>query len=249
MKKNILNYDILDAEYFAPFPPPYGIDDEGLLCQGGNLDVDILIYAYTRGIFPWYSEDTPILWWSPNPRWVLYPENFHISKRSARKLRNCPFRLSVNKAFKDVIINCAKLRAKETWLIEEMIEAYINLHELGYAHSVEAWREGRLVGGLYGLALGSAFFGESMFHVETEASRAALCGLVNILKKKKFDFIDCQQESRHMIKMGAEPIQRKDFIKMVKKSVFNNKNPYVLENIKSALQGQLEYDINKDEWV
>ena len=158
------------------FPPVEDARKDGLLCHGGDLSVERLVAGYSRGIFPWYDETTPILWWSPDPRCVLPPENFHLPRRSARAIRHACFRLTWDEAFEDVISACAAPRpaGDGTWLVPEMRSAYTELHRQGYAHSVETWLDGQLVGGLYGVGLGRAFFGESMFHRVSEASRAAL---------------------------------------------------------------------------
>ena len=163
------------AALAAQFPPLETAHPDGFLCLGGDLRPERLLAAYSRGIFPWYEEGLPVLWWSPDPRCVLPLEAFHLPRRSARTLRRRPFALTLDRAFGRVIRSCAAPRAAApgTWIIPEMIAAYERLHALGYAHSVEAWRDGALAGGLYGVALGRAFFGESMFHTEAEASRAA----------------------------------------------------------------------------
>lgn len=201
------------ADLAAQFPPLEAARADGLLCAGGDLQPARLLAAYSLGIFPWYEEGLPILWWSPDPRCVLPLEDFCLPSRSARALRRRPFELTLDAAFGEVIRACAGLRANGhgTWLTPEMIAAYERLHALGYAHSVEAWREGALVGGLYGVALGRAFFGESMFHRESEASRAALAGLVALLRLRGAVVLDCQQETPHIMRMGGVMLPRAAF--------------------------------------
>lgn len=235
----------IEKAYYAPFPHPELADPDGLLCHGGNLEPEFLIHAYARGIFPWFSEGDPILWWSPDPRWILFPEKFHLPQRSWRKLKKFPFELVFNGDFEEVIGRCAELRRDGTWITDDMREAYTKLNRLGFAHSMEAWRNGKLVGGLYGVTLGKAFFGESMFHIETEASRAALWGLVNLLRKNDFVFIDCQQESEHMKAMGAEALPRKKFLPLVKQCA------HWRAGFQNERQGRdsLFYNPERDEWV
>ncbi|WP_297670813.1 leucyl/phenylalanyl-tRNA--protein transferase [uncultured Desulfovibrio sp.] len=201
------------------FPPVENTREDGLLCVGGDLRPERLLAAYSKGIFPWYSAGMPILWWSPDPRCVLPLEAFHLPARSARRLRNHPFRLTHNAAFARVIRACAAPRkgSDGTWLLAEMIVAYERLHALGYAHSVEAWDgEGNLAGGLYGVALGRAFFGESMFHVAPEASRAALAGLVELLRLRGATLLDCQQKTPHIMRMGGELLPRPLFLERLR---------------------------------
>ena len=199
----------------AQFPPLESARDDGLLCLGGDLRPARLLAAYSRGIFPWYSKGMPILWWSPDPRCVMPLEGFHLPARSARKLRLHPFVLTHNAAFGRVIHACAAPREKAdgTWILDEMMRAYEKLHALGYAHSIEAWRDGELVGGLYGVALGRAFFGESMFHTQPEASRAALAGLVGLLRQRGATLLDCQQETPHIMRMGGVMLPRAAFMR------------------------------------
>ena len=201
------------------FPPLAAANDRGLLCAGGDLRPERLLAAYSCGIFPWYSEGMPILWWSPDPRCVLPLDHFRLPARSARRLRNHPFRLTHNAAFGRVIRACAAARkgADGTWLVGDMIAAYERLHALGFAHSIEAWdADGRLAGGLYGVALGRAFFGESMFHRASEASRAALAGLVDLLRLRGALLLDCQQETPHMLRMGAVNLPRAVFMRQLR---------------------------------
>lgn len=209
------------ALYAAQFPSPGCCTAEGILCAGGDLLPARLLAAYSRGIFPWYGEDMPLLWWCPDPRCVLPPDAFHLPRRSARALRNHPFELRMDTAFSRVIRACAAPRrdSEGTWILPEMIAAYERLHALGYAHSVEAWRDGELLGGLYGVALGRAFFGESMFHLCPEASRAALAGLVAFLRERDFLLLDCQQATPHMLAMGAREIPRKEFLALLRQAV------------------------------
>lgn len=199
----------------ARFPNPESAPPDGLLGYGGDLRPLTLLCAYSRGIFPWFTDSEPILWWSPDPRCVLLPSRFHLPPKSASKLNRLPFRVTIDTAFGEVIRACAAPRPNQdgTWITSSMLAAYERLHTLGYAHSVETWREGALVGGLYGVALGRAFFGESMFHREAEASRAALSTLVAILTRLDFHFIDCQQVTPHMLRMGAETIPRSQFLR------------------------------------
>ncbi len=204
------------------FPPPHLAESNGLLCVGGDLSIERLLLAYSNGIFPWYSDDEPILWWSPDPRLVIYPDNIKISKSLQKKINKKTFRITMDTSFEDVIYACADTRTEnyqETWLVNEMILAYIKLHNEGFAHSVECWKDGKLAGGLYGLSLGRCFFGESMFTYVTDASKIALAALSNYLSKLKFDFIDCQITSDHLISMGGFEISRKNFLNQLKLSL------------------------------
>lgn len=209
------------AELAAQFPPPKTARADGLLCAGGDLRPERLLAAYSRGIFPWYEEGLPILWWAPDPRCVLPLESFRLPSRSARALRRRPFELTLDAAFGQVIRACAGARAagNGTWLTPEMIAAYERLHALGYAHSVEAWRDGSLAGGLYGVALGRAFFGESMFHRASEASRAALAGLVALLRLRGAELLDCQQQTPHIMRMGGVMLPRASFLERLARAL------------------------------
>ena len=197
-------------------------EPNGLLCAGGDLEPDTLIAAYGRGIFPWFADDQPILWWSPDPRMVLFPGEFKVSKSLARTVKSHKFETRFDTAFEEVVAGCAAPRhaAGGTWIVPEMREAYLRLHRLGIAHSVESWRPGEhgdeLIGGLYGIALGRMFFGESMFTRETDASKVALVALVEKLQRDGFELIDCQQQTRHLASFGARPIPRRDFVGRLK---------------------------------
>lgn len=195
------------------FPPPDLARDDGLLAVGGDLSPERLILAYSHGIFPWYSEGEPILWWSPSPRLILIPRKFHCSKRLARQIRQGIYRTSFDTAFRDVIRHCAGMSRKDngTWIVPEMIDAYCRLHELGYAHSVECWQGEKLVGGLYGVSLGGTFFGESMFSLEPNSSKIALATLCHRLAEWEFDLIDCQMKTEHLLRLGAEDIDGNAF--------------------------------------
>lgn len=195
------------------FPPLSAAlaEPNGLLAIGGDLAPRRLVTAYRRGIFPWYSEGQPILWWSPDPRMVLYVDELRVSRSLGKRVRASAYEMRVDSAFRSVIQACADTpRSGQggTWITSVMIDAYCELHRLGYAHSVESWRDGRLVGGLYGLALGRMFFGESMFAHETDASKVALVQLVALLQRLQVPLIDCQQETRHLAAFGARPISR-----------------------------------------
>lgn len=186
----------------------------GLLAAGGDLSPQRLLAAYRRGIFPWYSDGDPLLWWSPNPRMVLIPSQLKISRSLAKVLRHAEYEIRLDTAFPQVIRACANAPREGqngTWISPEMQTAYIELHHLGYAHSVETWRDGRLIGGLYGIAIGRAFFGESMFSRATNASKISLAHLCAHLRQQDFGIIDCQMETTHLASLGASPIPRSDF--------------------------------------
>lgn len=198
------------------FPPPHYADPDGLLAVGGDLSTDRLLLAYQQGIFPWYSSETPPLWWSPNPRLVLFPTELRVSKSLQRVLKKNAFRVTFDRAFLDVIQHCAVVKrgyGEGTWILPEMVDAYHLLHQLGYAHSVESWQAGELVGGLYGVAIGRVFFGESMFAQKTDASKVALVRLVQLLRHWDFDLIDCQVTTAHLQRLGAREISRKEFLR------------------------------------
>lgn len=199
------------------FPDPLDAEPDGLLAVGGDLTPHRLVAAYSLGLFPWYHEDTPPLWWTPDPRCILLPEEFHLPRSLARTLKSGRFTFSLDRAFPEVIRNCAEPRNGHdgTWLLPEMIEAYIGLHKLGVAHSAEAWRGDELAGGLYGVALGSVFFGESMFFREPDASKAAFACLVTRLRENGFTLIDCQQVTPHLLRFGARAVPRAEFMAML----------------------------------
>lgn len=204
------------------FPPPDYADPSGLLAVGGDLSKERLLEAYRLGIFPWYSDDQPILWWSPDPRLVLDLKDFIISRSLRKTLKKGVFQVTFDRAFEAVIQACAKVprvAQNGTWITEEMQEAYINLHGLGYAHSVESWFGEKLAGGLYGVSLGKAFFGESMFHLKTDASKVALATLVEKLKSWDFQFIDSQMTTEHMLKFGAKELPRRIFLRRLQSAL------------------------------
>lgn len=202
------------------FPPVDTALDQpdGLLCFGGNLSSERLLAAYRRGIFPWYSDNQPIMWWSPQPRCVLFPDELKISRSLKKSMRNMGLEISMDNAFEQVIHACSLPRADETgtWITHEMKAAYIALHEQGHAHSVEIWHQGVLVGGLYGLAIGQVFFGESMFSTQRDTSKIALCALTMRLAKNGFRLIDCQISSSHLFSLGARDIDRAEFSAILK---------------------------------
>jgi len=194
------------------FPSAELAHAHGLLAVGGDLSPERLINAYSMGIFPWFGPDDPILWWSPDPRLVLYPSKLHISRRLHRKLNQNRFRFTCDIAFESVVRECASNRPEGTWIGPEMVQAYENLFQKGYAHSIEVWQKDQLVGGIYGVALGQAFFGESMFHRIPDASKVALIELCRLLQKLGIGLIDCQVESEHLRSLGAELIPRAQFL-------------------------------------
>lgn len=197
------------------FPNPARSNADGLLAIGGDLAPARLLEAYKKGIFPWYNDDDPILWWSPDPRLVLFPSELRVSK-SMRPYFNQPkFELSFDRSFEQVVRACQdtkRARQAGTWINENIIEAYTSLHFMGHAHSVEVWQEGQLVGGLYGICLGKIFFGESMFARASNASKFGFISLVHWLKARDFELIDCQQETAHLTSLGARAISRSDFM-------------------------------------
>lgn len=197
------------------FPSPQLAPQEGLLAVGGDLSRERLLLAYRTGIFPWYSENEPIMWWSPDPRLVLYPEQLRVSKSLKKIINKSLFKLTMDQAFDAVINACARSRTEAnegTWIVDEMIVAYCKLHQAGFAHSVEAWQDGKLAGGLYGVSLGRCFFGESMFTRISNASKVAFVALVRYLQELNFDLIDCQVANPHLQSLGATEIPRTRFL-------------------------------------
>jgi len=213
----------------TPFPPLAAAQKEpnGLLAVGGDLSPPRLLDAYRRGIFPWYSEGDPILWWSPDPRMVLFPHELRVTRSLAKTLRNKPHEVRFDTAFAAVMRACAAPRPGQggTWIGPEMRAAYRKLHDLGYAHSAETWVEGELAGGLYGVAIGGAFFGESMFSRARDASKIALVGLVRRLAAEGFGLIDCQMHTTHLESLGAREIPRAEFARRVKDLVDYPRSP------------------------
>lgn len=205
------------------FPPVDRASEDGIVAAGGDLSPERLVLAYRSGIFPWYDEDSPILWWSPDPRCVLFPDEAHIPRRLGRDMRRGKFRFTVDADFERVIRACAaapRPGQKGTWLIPEMVKAYIRLHHLGLARSVEAWErvagEEILAGGLYGVLMGRVFFGESMFHARSDGSKAAVAALVAMCRELDVEMIDCQQTTAHMLRFGAREIPRREFIRRLR---------------------------------
>ena len=197
------------------FPSPEQASAEGIVAIGGDLQPERVMLAYRKGIFPWFDSDDFLLWWSPDPRMVLFPDQLKISKSMRTVLRKKRFEVTFNKAFDQVVEACAKVKRfgqNGTWITPGLMEVYSTLHTQGHAHSVEVWEEGSLVGGLYGIDLGTVFCGESMFSKSSNASKVALIFLVKELKKNKYELIDCQVPTQHLASMGAEPISRTKFL-------------------------------------
>ena len=203
-------------------------EPDGLLAVGGDLSVERLIAAYQQGIFPWYSEGQPILWWSPDPRMVMEPKDIKVSRSLSKTMRKQEFKITFDKNFREVITACSESRLEkgkiqdETWILDEMIKAYIQLHEQGYAHSVECWQNEKLVGGLYGIAIGKVFFGESMFSRVSDASKIAFVSLAKQLEKWSFNLIDCQVYTSHLESLGAGMISRQHFISLLKENTIHS---------------------------
>lgn len=203
------------------FPPAEFAEPDGLLAVGADLSPPRLLLAYSSGIFPWFNAEDPILWWSPDPRCILEPDGLHLSRSLRQTVRRDVFAVSCNRAFPQVVRACAEVRLHQgegTWLSREMMAAYGRLHELGYAHSIECWQDGELVGGLYGVCLGRCFFGESMFHTRTDASKVALAWLCRQLEEKGFELIDCQLPNPHLLRLGAREIPRSEFLRRLQRA-------------------------------
>lgn len=208
------------------FPPPERADPSGLLAVGGSLSPEWLLSAYTRGIFPWFNKDEEMLWWSPNPRLVLFPNELKISKSMRQVLRGGKYTVRMNSCFDEVIKKCALVPRPGqtgTWLTSEMQTAYIRMHQLGWAHSFETFREGKLTGGLYGLSIGHVFFGESMFSLAPDASKVALVSLCRWSCDNNIAFIDCQATTAHLMRMGARQTGRAEFLEMLASALHTGK--------------------------
>ena len=200
------------------FPPVTEADEEGILAIGGDLSTQRLLLAYRNGIFPWYTDDEPIIWWCPNPRFVLFPDEIKISKSMRAVLKKQTYSFTINNCFNNVIKNCKTINREGqsgTWISEEVIDAYTNLHNLGYALSAETWKNNKLVGGLYGVKMGNIFFGESMFSLSPNASKFAFIQLVKHLKNEGVKLIDCQVYTTHLESLGAKMIDRNDFMRLL----------------------------------
>jgi leucyl/phenylalanyl-tRNA--protein transferase len=202
-----------------PFPAPESAlkEPNGLLCAGADLSAGRLLDAYRRGIFPWYSGGEPILWWSPDPRMVLFCGELKVSRSLAKNMRNKGYQVTFDSCFENILLQCSRTRkdGAGTWLGPAMRKAYLALHRSGYARSVETWHDGRLVGGLYGVSIGRMFYGESMFSTETDASKVALVGLVEDLRRRDMPLIDCQQRTSLLASLGAREIPRREFLRRV----------------------------------
>ncbi|WP_100640789.1 leucyl/phenylalanyl-tRNA--protein transferase [Alteromonas facilis] len=220
-------YQLDDTPHFPPIK--YALDDpNGLLAFGGDLSVERLVQAYQSGIFPWFNVGEPILWWSPDPRAILLCDEFHCSNSLRKLMRKETYTVTLNTAFAQVIEQCANIPRRhdvdtrdmsvQTWITSDMIAAYIRLHHAGYAHSVEVWEDGKLVGGLYGVGIGSSFAGESMFHRKPNTSKLALAALTQHLKSNGIDFIDCQIHNPHLASLGARCVPRHEFLAMLKEA-------------------------------
>jgi len=200
------------------FPSVDEANEDGLLAAGGDLSVDRLLLAYQNGIFPWFNEDEPPLWWSPDPRFVLFPSSIKVSKSMRQVISRRTFEYRTNTSFEDVIYNCSHIKRKGsdgTWITDDVLAAYTQLHHLGYAHSAEAWQGGALVGGLYGVKLGNVFFGESMFAKVPDASKFAFISCVHMLQEMGVKLIDCQVYTDHLASLGAEMIPRPHFVELL----------------------------------
>ena len=208
-------------EHSLQFPPVHLASEDGILAIGGDLSVGRLVEAYANGIFPWFNEEDPILWWSPDPRFVLFPDELKVSKSMRPYFNQEKYKVSFDQDFREVILNCQQLYRPGqggTWITEEMLEAYVRLHQKGFAHSVEVWEGDELVGGLYGIALGRIFFGESMFAKKSNASKFGFISLVRRLQEWGYQLIDCQQETRHLASLGAKAIPRNEFMNYIERN-------------------------------
>jgi leucyl/phenylalanyl-tRNA--protein transferase len=204
------------------FPDPSEAEPDGLLAVGGDLSPERLLTAYAAGIFPWFSEGSPILWWSPDPRLVLTPSWLHVSRSLARTIRRGRYRVRADTAFGQVLRRCARKQRPGqdgTWITDDMISAYERLHRLGFAHSFEAWEGDALAGGLYGVSLGGAFFGESMFADRPDASKVALVRAVEWLARWRVDLVDCQVRTEHLARLGAREVPRREFVRMLERAL------------------------------
>lgn len=222
------------------FPNPLLSEDDGLLAVGGDLLPERLLEAYRNGIFPWYAEGELLMWWSLNPRMVLFPDSFNCSKSLWRCVKSGKYEVRIDTAFREVMLQCATIKRTGqdgTWITDEMIDAYTTLHEMGYAHSFEAYYNGELVGGLYGVSLGAAFFGESMFAKMTDASKVCLVALVDFADVNNFLYIDAQQETSHLISLGAQSISKEDFLSIL-----------FLSNKRKTLRGKWNKDMMKPKY-
>lgn len=203
------------------FPPPEEASEDGLLTFGGSLCEDALLQAYKEGIFPWYDENNPIIWWSPDPRMILFPNEFHTSKRLKRRINQQTLQVSYNQAFREVMLACAQPRKDQdsTWILSDMVEAYCTMFKRGHGFSIEVWENGHLCGGVYGLNIGKAWFAESMFHTRIDASKIALFYLVEHVKKHQGHFIDCQMHTSHLESLGAREVPRATYLELLAKAV------------------------------
>lgn len=217
INKKISHLHILTKEII--FPSVESADVDGLVAIGGDLSAERLLYAYKNGIFPWYNEDEPIQWWSFNPRCVLFPSKLKVSKSMKQVLQNGRFRFTMNKSFEQVVISCKTVTRKDelgSWINNDIVDAYTNMHKLGYAISGETWHDGKLVGGLYGVKIGKVFFGESMFSIQSNASKFAFINLIQKLQLQGLELIDCQMKTDHLMSLGAEMIDRKSFVNFLR---------------------------------
>jgi len=216
------------------FPDPNDSDDEGLLAVGGDLSPARLLFAYEKGIFPWYSAGVPPLWWSPNPRALMTRERLHVSRSLGRVLRSGRFEVTFDRAFGPVIEACASNREGGTWILPEMLQAYVQLHELGHAHSFEVWQEGELAGGLYGVRRGALFAAESMFHIATNASKVALAVSLDTLFRAGIQVFDVQFSTEHLASLGAYQVSRSDYLTQIARATESTVEP---ATILAALDG------------
>ena len=219
---NNKNSNIYFLTELLEFPPADNANEDGLLAVGGDLSPERLLLAYKSGIFPWFNDDSLILWWSPDPRMILFPQKIKISKSMRQILSGTRFTLTRNKCFKEVMEACAEIERmgqEGTWITNSMKEAYLRLNELGFARSYEVWEDKKLVGGLYGIDLGQVFCGESMFSKANNASKFAFINLARDLEESNYKFIDCQVYTKHLASLGAEEIPRKEFLKLLQNSI------------------------------
>ncbi|KAA8735091.1 leucyl/phenylalanyl-tRNA--protein transferase [Acinetobacter qingfengensis] len=214
-----------DSIYDFPDPEQVDPDGQGLICIGGDLTPATLLHAYSQGLFPWFNEDEPICWWCPEPRCIIEPQTFRPSKSLIRNMKKYNYQVRIDQAFAQVIQNCAAPRSysQATWISSRIIESYIQLHQLGYAHSIEIWDEKELIGGLYGISLGQGFFGESMFNHRTDASKMAFYSLMLLCAQQNCPWVDCQLPNDHLMNLGATTTSRKSFLKSLQ-NVINKPN-------------------------